>query len=104
MSSNEPYQETLERATSFLERAYRIREGLDIDMDMEMQRDDYEYYWLVRDENGDLMGLIDFDREDTAAECELYENGDGGVLFEEGYEIHVSLAWWPTEADTGGDT
>lgn len=99
MSRFEPYQDALERSKSFIERAYDRREALDDPDDA----DGYEYRWLVRDENGELMGLIDFDREDTAAGLEVYENGDGGVFFEEGYEVHVTLGWWPKNAVDRGD-
>lgn len=50
--------------------------------------------WIVRDETGAVCGLVDYERPDTAAQFEVYENGDGGVSFEGRVSYTVSLGYW----------
>lgn len=50
--------------------------------------------WIIRDEWGDICGVVDYDRPDTAAQFEAYENGDGGVWFEGDVGYDVTLGYW----------
>lgn len=58
--------------------------------------------WRVYGPDGTVWAHVDYEREDVAAQFERFENGDGGLTFEEsmdpGYE--VTLVSWDQDSDS----